>query len=223
MIELALGVDFHIHRVPSAPVESNQIASYSLPKRGQIGPEEWHSIGLHPWDTQRLDAYKLVERILPNMLENEHCVALGEVGLDKVRGAALNTQLELLEQQLQLAVALGLPIVVHCVRAWSELVGAVRNARFQGNKAVHGFRGSLPVLQLLLQNDWYISIGPDGRGNLPECIAAIPSNRLLLESDASGMDIATIYSMAAAQLNMPLPELQALVYSNATRFFTREL
>lgn len=128
-------------------------------------------------------------------------------------------QEELLSVQLKIGESLRKPVIVHCVRAWSELLSVFRKQRFTYNKAIHGYRGSLPVLDRLVEEGWYISVG---FYTPPELIGHIPIEQLLLESDDTQLPIATLYQQTAQRLNIPEDELKAMVKGNIQRFIRQE-
>ena len=134
----------------------------------------------------------------------------------------MDVQQNLLARQLEAAENARKPLVVHCVRAWSELIRAVRQSGFKGAKAVHGFRGSTPTLEQLLAHDWYISVGLDAKGKLPETTRQIPDDRLLLETDASGAPIESVYQAVSLLKGIPLDTAQAQIERNVMRFFGKE-
>ena len=170
----------------------------------------------------RADAAERVEKELPLLLALPRCLALGECGLDRLKGACMDVQQNLLARQLEAAENAKKPLVVHCVRAWSELIRAVRQSGFKGAKAVHGFRGSTPTLEQLLAHDWYISVGMEAKGKLPEATRQIPDDRLLLETDASGVPIESVYRAVSHLKGIPLETAQAQIERNVMRFFGKE-
>lgn len=214
-------VDFHTHHPAPSTATHLTIRSYSLPERRRPAVEEWHTIGLHPWHSGLADAPQLVEKSLPTLLAVEQCLALGEVGLDRLRGGDLKRQRELLERQLDIAQSFGLPAVFHCVRAWSELHHILRQTQFHPPRAIHGFRGKLDVLDSLLNDNFYISIGPNSRGDIPDIITAVPKERLLLETDDSPLSIVEVYKRAAHKLQVDEKALAPQVYANVQAFFAR--
>ena len=127
-------------------------------------------------------------------------------------------QEELLSVQLKIGESLHKPVIVHCVRAWSELLSVFRKQRFTYNKAIHGYRGSLPVLERLLEEGWYISVG---FYTPPELIEHI-LEQLLLESDDTQLPIDTLYEQTAEQLNISDNALKTMVKGNIQRFIRQE-
>ncbi len=204
-------LDFHTHN-RTQQVKPEAIASYSLSDVAQRPLGQPFTVGLHPWETLRLDAEQWVVHALLTYLQEPDCLALGEVGLDRLRGASIVQQNVLLAQQLELARHLHKPVVVHCVRAWSELRQALRAYPYP--KAVHGFVGKEGVLKELLDDGWYISI----KRPKSSLLALIPPERLLLETDDTTTPIQAIYADTARVLGCDIAALQQQVAENIQRF-----
>lgn len=177
------------------------------------------TIGLHPWQTDRLDSYRMVVNRLPGLLAQRRCLALGEVGVDRLRGASLPAQQELLALQLRTAEAQRKSVVFHCVRAWSEMLSTLRTARFTQNCALHGFQGNCPVLPGLLDEGWFISVKPRNNGTIAPEVAEIPLQQILIETDAKPVPIADVYRAVAQVKQIPVADLLSTVTENAQRFF----
>lgn len=220
MVASASYIDFHSHLTDSGlPPQPSVVYSLSIVDVERLPADGLYTVGLHPWDTDRPNAYKLVENRLRHELARENCLALGEVGLDRLRGAPLPVQVELLESQLRIAREMEMPVVMHCVRAWGELESSVRRAHFEGARALHGYQGHCPVLQELLEAGWYISVRPNHDGSLPAQIVDIPEQQLFLESDGSGIPIDSIYRTASRMRGTSISLLSRAVRRNAGRFF----
>ena len=136
-----------------------------------------YSTGVHPWrSAEGAELWPLVERLAAD----DRIVAIGEAGLDRLRGASLPEQIELLERHARLADSLAKPLIVHCVRAWAELLELHRRLRPVQPWIIHGFRGAPALAGQLLRAGMHISLGPHFN---PATAAAIPAGRLLLETD----------------------------------------
>lgn len=171
------------------------------------------SLGLHPWDVdahwrEKLDAYR-------QLLENppfdgfwNQLAAYGEIGVDKVRGVDLNTQIDCFEEQLMLAHRYDLPVVIHCVKAYEEVWCSLRNLLLPHPYPVifHGFRGK-PALaaRLLRWNYGYLSFGP--HFNADSLRLAYEAVRMFLETDDSGLSIGDVYSLASKALSISPAEI----------------
>jgi TatD DNase family protein len=121
------------------------------------------------------------------------CVAVGEAGLDNDRLAFCDarTQAAGFTAQLELAAEVGLPLFLHCRAAAGELVAALAAAPpLPRGGVVHSFDGSAADLAALLALSLpgRLCIGLNGcslkaEGSLGVA-AAVPLDRLLLETDA---------------------------------------
>ncbi|MDE7136460.1 MAG: TatD family hydrolase [Muribaculaceae bacterium] len=173
------------------------------------------TVGIHPWDSE---SEQLAEfGYLSTALNDKRVVALGEVGIDPLRGAPIERQMFLLEAQLKYAVPLGLPIVFHIVRRHDLLLELYSKFRPSAPWAVHGFRGRPEVANKLAAVGIYMSVGK--RFNA-ESVAAIPDNLLLVETDMD--DDNTIFEViaAVAQARNQSPEYVARICeANLARFY----
>ncbi len=142
------------------------------------------ALGLHPWFAHAPEALSR----LPVWLRATQACAVGECGLDfAAQRAPRAAQEALLLPQLRLARELDLPVVLHAHK--SEDVLAKHVAGFPGLRGVvHGFHGSQQQAERFLQLGLHLGIGgaithPRAE-RLRKVVAALPLNRLLLESDA---------------------------------------
>ena len=89
--------------------------------------------GLHPWQA--------ATGVIPSEAEILSADAVGEIGLDKACEVDFEQQRAVFEAQLRLAEQHKKPVVVHCVRAFEEVISALEKFTL---KAVifHGFIGS---------------------------------------------------------------------------------
>ena len=145
--------------------------------------------GIHPHDAKTFDTSSLGQ--LRQLLAQPGVVAVGECGLDFNRDFSPRPQQELaFEAQLQLAVELQLPVVMHQRDAHERFVAILRPYRDKLPAAVlHCFTGTREELEECLALDLHIGITgwicDERRGHhLRELVALIPDNRLMLETDA---------------------------------------
>lgn len=158
----------------------------------QFDPEMRHlfcTAGLHPHEASQWTADSA--RRLRALLGEAPVRAVGECGLDFNRDLSPRPQQErALEEQLQLACELGLPVFLHERDASERLPAILRDFRDRLPAAVvHCFTGEKRALYAYLDLDLHVGITgwicDERRGtHLHELVREIPAGRLMLESDA---------------------------------------
>lgn len=174
------------------------------------------SYGIHPSDV-------LSEPIQPELWEQKNCLCIGEIGLDKTIQIPINKQIEIFKNQLNYSEELKLPVIIHCVKSWNEIMQIRQELKVNQPWIYHGFRKS-NLAEQVIKSGTYISIGSavlyDKK--LQEIIPKIPLNKLFLETDDNkSIDIIDIYHQVAILKNVSLQELTEHIFSNFKRVFTR--
>lgn len=209
---------FNIHSHYSAKKENETaIISFSITDAAQINDDiERFSIGLHPWfindDTLEDDLPKIA-----NLAKRPNCAAIGECGLDRLKGPDLTIQKKVFSRQLEIANSAKKPVVIHCVRAFPELLGVKKELKATTPWIIHGFNSNLETAMQLLKHDVFISFGVSlfESEKLRKVIKAVPINRLFLETDESEIPIENLYQLAAELKKISLAELQQQLAINA--------
>jgi TatD DNase family protein len=153
-------------------------------------PENLYTtVGVHPhlskeWQTNTLER-------LRKLAQHSRVKAIGETGLDYNRNfSPQKDQRYAFEQQMELACELDLPLFLHERDAHEEFTALLRQYRKDLNAVVvHCFTGNEDQLETYLEMDLHIGITgwicDERRGvHLQELITRIPSNRLMIETDA---------------------------------------
>lgn len=184
----------------------------------------FYSLGIHPWFIERQDS-KVALQTLKSALVDANLLAIGECGLDKLSGAPFPVQKSIFIKQLELAEQFRKPVVIHCVRAFNELlrIKAVFNPLMPW--IVHGFNNKPSIAASLLELGCYLSFGKallHPNSNAAKVLPAVPRDRIFLETDDSGLAIDSIYRAAATILQIDLPELQQCLENNFNRVFLHD-
>ena len=212
-------IDFHSHGegVPSAGV----VCVRAVSPLNDSDNATLRTVGLHPWDTNNAPLVEAALRALPEVCGRRGVVGVGEVGLDRRRGAPMTVQMDVLQRQLLVASELGLPVVLHCVAAWSELLSCLRpHVRLRW--AVHGFRGNATLAQTLRKAGGSISFGMHLLHPTPALVEALrqtPIDAMFLETDAAQTPVAEVYAAAARLRGIALDQLVYQLNNNVNRFF----
>ena len=153
-------MNFHTHDL-QAPMP----AIINMPQEWLVHPEvatlradATYSVGVHPWWTmeERLDV--LIEGVR-FWAQHPQVVRIGECGLDKLKGGAIDVQERVFIEQVELSERLKKPLTIHCVKAFDRLLGLRKQLRPTQCWAIHGFRGKPELAQQLLAAGCDLSFG----------------------------------------------------------------
>lgn len=142
------------------------------------------SVGIHPWF---LNDFEAQWNALIPLAQHFNCWAIGECGLDKNVTSPLPLQQEIFLRHIELAESLELPLIIHCVKAYAEVIQLRKRTRSQQLWILHGFRKNLKVAQELIAHDIAISFGTPllYSYQLQEVFKKIPPEYRFFESDDS--------------------------------------
>jgi TatD DNase family protein len=150
------------------------------------------AVGCHPHEAARMKEGDL--KSLAELTGDSRVVAIGEIGLDFYRNLSpRQSQIEAFQKQLDLAVELGLPVVVHCRQAHKEVYDILRAwvkaspADNDRRGVIHCFSGDIDMARRYIELGFYISLAGSvtypSAGELVEVARELPLDRLLLETD----------------------------------------
>ena len=184
------------------------------PRQFDPQPGLWYSVGYHPWH----DVDKLTEadfKLLELHAHHPQVLAIGETGLDSLRGADLETQSSVFVRHLQVAHATSKPVVVHCVRTAQRIIDERRKAGLTAVPlAIHGMRANERIARTLLDAGCYLSFGI--RFN-PATLLATPPDRMLIETDEAPATIREVASAIGDVLGMPYYQVIKTAAENTQR------
>jgi TatD DNase family protein len=190
-------------------------------ENGFITEGGYYSTGLHPWfltdDNFENDFNKLIQ-----LVENQNIIAIGECGLDRLKGASLDFQIQAFEKQIILAESLEKPVIIHCVRAFNEIISVKKRLKPKTPLIVHGFDQNEQILTDLLKNDFYISLGEKilrGASNSVNALLRTPVHRLFFETDDKRISIKHLYQVSSDILKTDINSLKSRVYENFNIIF----
>ncbi|MBR6142247.1 MAG: TatD family hydrolase [Bacteroidaceae bacterium] len=192
-----LYIDFHTHHIPAG---RDVVAVVD-------GRDTW---GIHPW--RAAEAF-----VVPDL---STVFAIGECGLDGVRGPSMDVQERVFLEQVRLGEQTGKPLVIHCVKALDRLLSLHKALKPQQPWMFHGFRGKPQQLRSLLDSGFYVSFG---FLHNEESLRICPADRLLLETDDdSEHPIAELYNNVARERGIDVSTLCDEMAENYRAFFRRE-
>jgi TatD DNase family protein len=201
-------------------------------------PELRYSVGVHPLDTQhwRPDTAEVLRTAAE---ADARVVAIGELGLDLFRQQNLEEQLAVLAPQLDLAVDLDLPVIIHCRDAAAPMLAELGHRRAAGRcprGVMHCWGGTPEEMEGFLELGLYISFS--GTVTFPraepthECARRVPADRFLVETDCPFLApvprrgqrnepayVAVVAARVAELRGESLAEVARLSTANAVRLF----
>ena len=140
--------------------------------------------GVHPWYCDQWTDES--RNKLLALLANDASAGVGEIGLDSSRGD-LKEQIPVFCEQLDIASSQGRAVNIHMIGAEKETVDCLTEHAGRIPAVIHSFRSESYVKPLSALN-CYFSVNPrilaKKPGSVRRIVRAIPSDRLLLESDA---------------------------------------
>lgn len=250
MIEL---FDTHIHldRLPQDELadelgraQSLGISSFLIPG---ITPSGWEKLttlaeqhtglflapGLHPLAAESWSPE--VAEQLTHLLANPAVVAIGEIGLDDKSAVPMSLQENAFRGQLRIAVAAGLPLLLHCRGPLARCLQIFKEEQGPDVGGIlHAFSGSLDMARIALHLNLALGFGggitwPEAR-RAPEALRTLPATAFVLESDAPDQSpephrhernrplwLGLIATRSAELRNCPRAEVAAQTTANARR------
>ena len=185
---------FDAHRHLSVP-NANQKACVI----NGTAPEDWGSvireaqgssnasaaIGLHPWEVA--SAPKNWQNLFLEALEDAN--AIGEVGLDGLCNVAMEAQIDAFRWQLAVAAERNLPASIHCIKATDPLLRILGESPLPARGFhLHAYAGSAEQVRQFADLGAYFSFHAgqldDKAKKAPAALRAVPTERLLIETDA---------------------------------------
>lgn len=178
--------------------------------------ESYFSIGIHPWDADIQFSMAEFEKII----QHPNCLGIGECGLDKVIDIDLELQKKVFISQLDLAVKFQKPVIIHCVKAFDELIEICASYHSKIPLIIHGFNKSVQLAKQLIDKGFYISLNDSIFKKEDIDFSVLLQEKLFLETDNSeSILIEEVYQKAAVCFQMPEDELKEKIYSNFTTLF----
>lgn len=166
-------------------------------------PKLYFAVGIHPfYATNNINIKKSLENLHNFYLQNtKKIIAVGEIGLDfydknKYKNKYNIPQMKLLfEEQLKFAKEYNLPIIIHCRKAFNDIIERVKKIGISRG-IFHAFNGSLEIAKIIIKNGFYLGFGGaityEKATKLRRLLTQISCQNIVLETDAPYMQPAWI-------------------------------
>lgn len=186
-----------------------------------FGGRNFYSVGLHPWHIklEEEENNKLLEMV-EDALEFDHVIFVGECGLDKLAETDFQEQKRVFKAQAFIAEEFEYPLIIHCVKAYNEIVEIHNQIKPSMPWILHAYNGSLELTKQLQQKNFLFSFGENlfrQKSRAVESLKYLPLDRIFLETDEYDGNVETIYKQAASLKNIPVEELKKIIWENFAR------
>ena len=148
--------------------------------------EFFGAVGIHPNNAYELtdDMIKSLESVI---LNNKKIVAIGEIGLDYYRDLVpKEIQKKVFVMQLDLAVSLKKPVIIHCRESKEDLKNILKNYQNLSG-TIHSFSGNLKDAEFFIERGFVLGLSGvlTYKSNIPlrELIKQIDLKNLVIETD----------------------------------------
>lgn len=215
-------LDIHCHR--SAEPQHVALVNEELTAFKPIGGRAVCSLGIHPWSIEGQNINNLLET-LTFSADYPAVLAIGECGLDRAIATPISQQIDIFSQHILLAERLKKPLIIHCVRAYAEVLQLKKHLQPAQAWIMHGFSGKPALAGQLLQHGCYLSFGQGllRQGPAQDSLASTPVDCLFLETDAAhDVSISEIYAVAAKILALDVATLRRQIVANFHRVFMHD-
>ncbi|BBE20756.1 deoxyribonuclease YjjV [Aquipluma nitroreducens] len=183
-------------------------------------PDFLFSAGLHPWHIGKVNVEECFEAI-DRASAQKNMLAVGECGLDRLIEIDFALQEWCFKRQVLIANNRRKPLIIHCVRAYSDLIKYKKENKSDLPWIIHGYRGNWETTSSLNKHDFYFSVGEQllKDESKHDIFRSIPIERLFLETDDRNISIDEIYSLATQILKIDENELAQIIASNFKTIF----
>jgi len=195
------------------------------------------TVGVHPHEAKEVTALHLEK--LTELAQHPKVIAWGEIGLDYFYDhSPRETQQRVFREQMALAHAAKLPIIIHCRDAWPDTLNMIdEHWRSTGLGGIlHCFTSTLEDARRVLDMGFMISFAGNATypktQNLRDVAKALPLENILIETDAPFLapqgfrgkrnepaHVAEVARTLANMRDLPADEFAAATAGNFRRFF----
>lgn len=213
-------IDIHTHKQNS---DKECVAVFNFEPGNSIpvfSGKNFYSTGLHPWriGTQNEDNERLL--MMEDALEFDHVIFVGECGLDKLAETGFDEQIRAFKAQAFMAEEYQKPLIIHCVKAWNEMVELHMKNKPTVPWIFHGYNGSVELTRQLLDKNFLFSFGEillHTNAKAIESFKSLSIEKIFIETDEFDGTIEEIYVRAAELKNISVETLKEAVWQNFNR------
>jgi TatD DNase family protein len=179
------------------------------------------SIGLHPWHITEQSIRELPDA-LKQAVALTNVLALGEAGLDRVIQTPMEQQLHVFRTQVEISIVNKKPLIIHCVKAFPELLNLRKVYRNATPWIIHGFNANQAVAAECVTKGIYISLSQRlfrNHEKAGKVIKVVPVSMIFAETDDDPVPIQEIYNTISNLYGLNLDEVKRNIFENFKKVF----
>lgn len=212
-------IDIHTHHTDNT---ENAIVNTNLPIKTDA--KGYFSIGIHPYQADK--QWEKQMALVRQYAFHPQVVAIGECGLDKIwikqkeskqQQPLFEIQKQNMKEHILCSEKCRKPLLIHCVKAFNELIELKKTFRPDMPWIIHGFRNNANIACSLLAEGFYLSFGEHFQ---EEALLTVPDNKLFVETDESKLHIEQIINKIAACRNSSPEKLTYILRKNYVHTFS---
>ena len=220
-------VDIHTHHKIDRK-DLIAIRNIDVDNLTDIDVSSFYSLGIHPWSLSQQttdngqQSLSHLSNSATQQLGDSNFLALGETGLDRAAAHDFETQKTLFLKHIELSEQYNKPLIIHCVRAYPDIISIRKETKARQPWIIHGFRANVQTAEQLLRHEIYISLGDvlfKDEEKSKQLLETIPSGRLFLETDVSEKNIEEVYEKAASIIGKDIEVLRRDIFNNFEKIF----
>lgn len=169
----------------------NSVVNIDLSKKNFCVTDDLlYSIGFHPWYLSTIPTNNIKESLSSALKDLPRTVAIGETGVDKTK-RFLAEQIKIFKDHLYFANENNLNVIVHSVRAQSEILSCAKKINNKSRLMFHFFNGSYEQAKELVGEGHFIGLGPQLFSSMKvlNYLKKLPVENILIETDDSSYKI----------------------------------
>ena len=195
----------------------------NLPFNSNLFPTNKFSTALHPWDVSEKISLDNISFYLEKCRESRQFSAVGEIGLDKLKGKSLKVQEKYFEYQLSWANKYSLPVIIHCVRSYDRCLSILKKNELKSMIIFHDFNASFEIASELIDKGYFMSLGKNfmrEKSKINSFIDKIPLEMILFETDKEEISIEGHYKKFSERAKVSIEIIDQQVTKNYQKIFT---
>jgi TatD DNase family protein len=216
-------IDIHTHHSPDK-LSVRALQSFFIDDAPE-NSEQFFSAGIHPWQVES-DNTRIKQKAR-QVFAKKKLSAIGEIGLDRRKNSSLFSQQKaVFIWQLNMAEELGLPVIIHCVKAYSDLLSVLKEVSPELPLIIHGYNENIQTAAQLLKQNVYFSFGEflfNENSTAAKVFPEIENDKIFLETDESSYSISEIYKKAADLKGIDISKIKSIIKQNYSSVFEHRL